>query len=438
MDLGDAAYRQQLGSIHHAMIGQSAEMVPADRILYALRDVTGTVESIPLICASILSKKLAEGIDALVLDVKCGSGAFMQTERQARELAQSLVQISSGLGKPTTVFITRMEQPLGYAIGNALEVAEVIECLKGQGPEDLMQVTHALAAEMLRLGGLCSEPKEAAARIDSAIGTGSALNAFKALIRAQGGDAGIVDNVGDLPQSAHKAVLYYRGASAHVQSVDARTLGEAARQLCAGRAYADSAVDPAVGIVLGVKVGDRVRDGQVIGCVHGQSSGSVTLLLSMLRLHSLFCSGRLRATAYNGSYRFFGLTLKLPRLPHELIDFRPQVGLVLGSGLGFFADERIQVKGRVSYTDIDGFPVSTVAGHAGRFIYGTIRGLRVLCMQGRIHYYEGYRLQELTIPIRLMKQLGVETVLLTNAAGGIHPDFVPGISCCHRSYQLSG
>lgn len=118
--------------------------------------------------------------------------------------------------------------------------------------------------------------------------------------------------------------------------------------------------------------------------------------------------------------------MKLPKLPLELIDFRPQVGLVLGSGLGFFADERIDVAGRVPYEQIDGFPVSTVAGHAGRFVYGTIHGVRVLCMQGRFHHYEGYSLEELTMPIRLMKQIGIETVFLTNAAGGINPDFVPG------------
>ena len=161
------------------MIGQSADMVPADRKLYALRDVTATVESIPLICASILSKKLAEGIDALVLDVKCGCGAFMKTEAEARELAESLVRISASVGKPTTAVLTRMDQPLGNAVGNALEVIESIDCLKGKGPEDLMAVTFELVAEMLRLGGLCEDRAVPPQRMESAFERGSALAALR-------------------------------------------------------------------------------------------------------------------------------------------------------------------------------------------------------------------------------------------------------------------
>ena len=272
VNLDDCTYRKQLGDIHQAMIGQSEDMVPADRILYALRDVTGTVESIPLICASILSKKLAEGIDALVLDVKCGSGAFMQTEQQARELAQSLVRISSGLGKPTTALMTRMEQPLGYAIGNSLEVYEVIDCLKGEGPADLMEVTNSLVAEMLLLGGICKSHEEATQPIENAIASGQALAAFKDLIEAQGGDASVVDDPGKLPKSAVQTEIPYNGPDAYIGRIDARKLGEAARNLGAGRAYADATIDPSVGIVLHAKEGDSVCKGQSLACIHSRTT----------------------------------------------------------------------------------------------------------------------------------------------------------------------
>ena len=180
--LSDAEYRSQLQSIHQAMIGQSDDMVPADRKLYALRDVTATVESIPLICASILSKKLAEGIDALVLDVKFGHGAFMPDEAAGRKLADSLVAISARMGKPTTALLTRMDEPLGRMIGNSLEVIEAIKCLRGEGPADLMEVTYALGAEMLVLGGLHTTQAEAMVALKAAIANGRALEGFRALV----------------------------------------------------------------------------------------------------------------------------------------------------------------------------------------------------------------------------------------------------------------
>ena len=263
--LDDTIYRQQLTTIHQAMIGQSADMVPADRKLYALRDVTSTVESIPLICASILSKKHAEGIDALVLDVKCGKGAFMKTEAAARELADSLVRISSTMGKPTTALLTRMDQPLGLAVGNALEVKESIACLRGEGPADLMEVTYALTAEMLCLGGVCSNLVEARQRVEAAIADGSALAAFKQLVEAQGGDAGVIDEPTQLPQAAHTYdMLYTAEASAYVASIDALRVGEAARLLGAGRSHADAQIDLAVGIEFMKKAGDSIAEGDAL------------------------------------------------------------------------------------------------------------------------------------------------------------------------------
>lgn len=267
--LDDLAYRKQLASIHQAMIGQSADMVPADRKLYALRDVTATVESIPLICASILSKKLAEGIDALVLDVKCGSGAFMKTESAARELAEALVQISRGIGKPTSALITRMDQPLGRAVGNSLEVIEAIHCLQGDGPADLMEVTYALTGEMLVLGGLCQRRVETQERMEAAIAEGRALQAFRELVCAQGGDASVIEASERLPRAQNKLKIRYEGkALAYLSKLDAQAVGEAARLLGAGRANLDSTIDLAVGFVFEKKLGDPVQPGDVVTTIH--------------------------------------------------------------------------------------------------------------------------------------------------------------------------
>ncbi|MEM6912334.1 MAG: thymidine phosphorylase [Verrucomicrobiota bacterium] len=269
VQLEEPAYRAQLQTIHHAIIGQSEDMVPADRQLYSLRDVTATIESIPLICSSILSKKLAEGIDALVLDVKCGNGAFMETEAGARELAAALVSISQATGKPTTALITRMEQPLGRTVGNALEVAEAIECLQGQGPADLMEVTTSLVAEMLRLGGLLPETEPAEELIRAQLQNGAALQAFRALLQAQGGDPRVCDQPSLLPQAAHREALSYQGSEpAYVTALHARRVGEAARLLGAGRAQADAVIDLAVGVVLAKKIGAPVTPGETLATLH--------------------------------------------------------------------------------------------------------------------------------------------------------------------------
>ena len=284
VDLSDAAYRAQLDSIHQAMIGQSADMVPADRKLYALRDVTATVESIPLICASILSKKLAEGIDALVLDVKCGRGAFMKTEAEARALAEALVKISAGVGKPTTALLTRMDQPLGNAVGNALEVIEAIDCLKGDGPPDLMHVSYALVAEMLRLGGRCESRTHAQERMEAAIQSGAALQAFRELLSAQGGDVRVVDERARLPAARHLYELRYHGTEpGYVAAVDALAVGEAARLLGAGRAHAEAPIDPAVGFVFSKKLGAAVAPGDLICRVHYNASATLEPALDRLR-----------------------------------------------------------------------------------------------------------------------------------------------------------
>ena len=282
--LDDATYRKQLLEIHQAMIGQSADMVPADRKLYALRDVTGTVESIPLICASILSKKLAEGIDALVLDVKFGRGAFMATEADGRKLAESLVAIGTAMGKPTSALLTRMEQPLGRMIGNSLEVIEAMDCLRGQGPDDLMEVTYALCAEMLQLGGLEADTGAARATLKQAIESGAALKAFRQLVDAQDGDPRVVDDYERLPLSAHRAEIGVENTEPlYIESLDARGFGQAACVLGAGRSSMDAVIDPAVGFELLKKEGDRVEPGEPIVRIHFTDEKKLDAVVERLR-----------------------------------------------------------------------------------------------------------------------------------------------------------
>ena len=265
INLEQSVYQDQLAKIHQAMIGQSPDIVPADKILYSLRDVTGTVESIPLICASILSKKLAEGIDALVLDVKCGSGAFMTNESNARELAHALVGISKSMGKPASAILTRMNEPLGCAIGNSLEVVESISCLCGDGPKDLMQVTYALGAEMLRLGGICQEQEEAFELMQNKISSGEALYAFRQLVHAQGGSTEVIDDTSLFLRSKHShSHMYIGDKPAYISEIHAKYMGEAARLLGAGRSHAREVIDSSVGIYLNFKVGDRIEPGESI------------------------------------------------------------------------------------------------------------------------------------------------------------------------------
>jgi len=278
------AYRRIARECGLVLIGQTAEIAPADRVLYALRDATATVESIPLITASILSKKLAEGIDALVLDVKTGDGAFMATRDDARALAESMTRIGRQLGKPVQAVITSMDAPLGRAVGNAVEVWESIECLKGRGPADLMEVSLELAAEMLLLGGVAANREDAVGRCLRAIADGSALERFRRVIVAQGGDGRVCDDpLGVLPRAAR--VEPFRAAqSGFIAGIRAWPVGQASMLLGAGRPRVDSTIDPAAGIVFTKTVGDAVRAGDVIAQVHVNSThaAAVPEALAML------------------------------------------------------------------------------------------------------------------------------------------------------------
>jgi pyrimidine-nucleoside phosphorylase len=243
------------------MIGQTAEIAPADKRIYALRDVTATVECIPLIVASILSKKLAEGIDGLVLDVKVGRGAFMKTEKDARALAEALVRVGTRAGKKVVALLTDMEAPLGVAVGNAVETREAFEVLAGGGPADLVECTMRLAAEMLVMGGVARGEGDARARLAAAIGTGAAALTAERMIAAQGGDPRVVAEPSRL-EVAPEEIVVEAPRDGHVQQADALAIGLAAVALGAGRTRADQNVDHAVGIYVDAKPGTPVKRGQ--------------------------------------------------------------------------------------------------------------------------------------------------------------------------------
>jgi pyrimidine-nucleoside phosphorylase/thymidine phosphorylase len=273
VDLPVQRFREIVSSVGACLIGQTERLAPADRRLYALRDVTATVESIPLISASILSKKLAEGIDALVLDVKVGSGAFMKRIEQARELARTLCGIGRAFGKRVTALLTGMDQPLGRAVGNALEVAEAVDLLRGGGPEDLRQVTVELTAEMLLLAGIAADAAGARRAGAAAVRDGRGLAKLREIVAAQGGAAAAVDDLSLLPR-AEGTLPVPAAEGGVVQALDAEALGLAAMALGAGRARVEDRIDPSVGLTVLKKVGDRVEAGEPLCTVHHGRAGA--------------------------------------------------------------------------------------------------------------------------------------------------------------------
>lgn len=250
-----------------AIISATKDVAPADRKIYALRDVTSTVESIPLIASSIMSKKLASGTNALVLDVKTGNGAFMKTEERARKLAETLVAIGRQNNVPCVAYLTDMNQPLGYAIGNANEIKESIAVLRGEGPEDVTELTLILGAEMLVLAGISKTTAQARAILEDHIKDGSALAAFKQLITDQGGDSSIVDHPEKLPQ-ADGQVDVIAQASGYITAIETNELGLASVKIGGGRAKKDDIVDPAVGIMMHKKLGDAVKAGEPLATLY--------------------------------------------------------------------------------------------------------------------------------------------------------------------------
>ena len=260
-------FRRVLEACGCAMIGQTAEIAPADRKFYALRDVTGTVESPYLICASIMSKKLAEGIDALVLDVKTGSGAFMKTEKDAVFLAELMVETGERMGKQMVALITDMDQPLGNMIGNALEVVEVVEVLRGGGPEDLRDLCLELGGWMLHLGGATRTVAEGKQQSAQLISSGKALDKFRQMVELQGGDPRVIDDAKWLPQARHTMQVSSAKAG-YLAAMQCEQIGTACVILGGGRERKEDSVDPAVGIVLHKKVGDRVAAGEPLATIY--------------------------------------------------------------------------------------------------------------------------------------------------------------------------
>lgn len=269
-DLSEDQFRRQLRQVGLVVAGQTANLAPADKTLYALRDVTGTVPSLPLIASSIMSKKLAAGADAIVLDVKCGHGAFMENLDAARGLAQLMVAIGERAGRQVVALITQMDQPLGHAVGNTLEVQEAIATLQGQGPHDFQTLVEAVAVEMLLLGSpdrAALDAVQAADRVRQVIASGAALAKFREFVVAQGGDGAQVDDPTRLP-TAPAQVEVTTPRRGYVQSVDSRGLGLAAVALGGGRQKKGDPIDHRVGLVVHAKVGDRLEPGAPICTVH--------------------------------------------------------------------------------------------------------------------------------------------------------------------------
>ncbi|MGA8617956.1 MAG: thymidine phosphorylase [Candidatus Sulfotelmatobacter sp.] len=267
VNLSVAQFRRVLETCGCAMIGQTAEIAPADRKLYALRDVTGTVESPYLICASIMSKKLAEGIDALVLDVKTGSGAFMKSEKDAAFLAELMVETGERMGKQMVALITDMNQPLGNMIGNALEVVEVVKILRSEGPEDLRELCIELAGWMLHLGGVCDTVADGKKRSEKLIASGEALDKFRQMVELQAGDPRTIDDPEKLPKAQHTMTVT-APRNGYVASLQCERVGTACVILGGGRERKEDSVDPAAGIVLHKKVGDGVSTGEPLATIY--------------------------------------------------------------------------------------------------------------------------------------------------------------------------
>lgn len=263
-------FRELVAELGCGLIGQTAEIAPADKKLYALRDVTSTVECIPLIASSIMSKKLAEGIDALVLDVKVGSGAFMRDLERARELARTMIGIGQSMGRPVRALLTDMNQPLGRTVGNSLEVLESIETLRGQGPQDLTDLTVELVAEMVDVCTPGLDRRQTIAQLRGILDSGEALDIFARIIEAQGGDPRVCDDPSRLPQARH-TTEFTASRAGYIQAFDGVEVGIAAMDLGAGRRTKEEDIDPAVGLVFHKKLGEYVEQGEPIARIHYNS-----------------------------------------------------------------------------------------------------------------------------------------------------------------------
>ncbi|MPQ42743.1 pyrimidine-nucleoside phosphorylase [Clostridium tarantellae] len=267
VEMSKEKFIDNVNKIKIAVAGQTGDLAPADKKIYALRDVTATVDNISLIASSIMSKKIAAGADAIVLDVKVGDGAFMKTPEMAKELAEEMVSIGKNVGRKTVAVISDMDQPLGFAIGNALEVEEAIETLRGNGPKDLLELCLTLGSNMVVLSGHAKDEAEARKMLEKSIASGIALKKLKEFVNAQGGDASVIDDTSKLPKAKY-IIPVKSEQDGIVSKINAENIGLVAMELGAGRATKDSIIDLAVGIVLNKKRGDKLKKGDIIAYVH--------------------------------------------------------------------------------------------------------------------------------------------------------------------------
>ena len=267
VDIDQKDFIEQVKKIGCAVIGQTQDLCPADKALYALRDVTGTVGSIPLIASSIVSKKLASGAGAIVLDVKTGSGALMQTVEESIELAKAMVEIGAQAGKPILALVTGMEQPLGTHVGNALEVKEAIDILSGRAKGDLLEVSLELGSRMLIASGIAEDVEDGKARMLGALESGAGLRKLKEMISAQGGDGRVCDDLAYLPHAAYK-ISVPAPKSGYVSEMDTTAIGYCAQALGAGRQKKTDIIDPAVGLIMDVRLGDYVKEGDSLATLY--------------------------------------------------------------------------------------------------------------------------------------------------------------------------
>lgn len=280
-DLSIPSFLKQLSHIGVGIIGQSEKIAPADRLFYALRDVTGTVDSIPLITASILSKKLAEGAEVYVFDVKVGQGAFMRTMKDARALSSSLVSVSSEMGKKASALITSMEQPLGEMVGNALEVKEAIDALKGEGPADLIKLTMQLGAEMLHLAGMVRNIEDGIDVLKGKLQRGETLDRFREMVSWQGGNPRLVDDYRQLPQAKERWEMQ-SPSDGYISRLDAYEIGLAVKRLGGGRESLQQKIDPSVGIRCRKKMGEWVRKGEILMEIYYNNSQQLSKVIEGL------------------------------------------------------------------------------------------------------------------------------------------------------------
>lgn len=271
VELSEKAFIQQVNDIHCAIVGQTGNLAPADKKLYALRDVTSTVEAIPLIASSIMSKKLASGAEGIVLDVKVGEGAFMKSVKEANKLAQTMISIGKNAGRKVTAIISDMSQPLGYAVGNILEVKEAVDTLKGQGPEDLTEISLVLASHMAFLAGIGESIQASRALIEEQIHNGKALEKFKEMVEKQGGDVSYIDHPEKF-NTASRQIKLEATKDGKIAEINALDIGHIAQILGAGRETLDDEIDLTAGVVLNKKVGDSVKEGETIATLHTNKS----------------------------------------------------------------------------------------------------------------------------------------------------------------------